>query len=32
MVRFERPGTVSYSSSIATMAVSLTVYEMFSVK
>jgi len=32
MVSFESLGMVSYSPSIATMAVSLAVYEIFSVK
>ena len=32
MVPFERLGVVSYSPSIITMAISLTVYEIFSVK
>jgi len=32
MVAFERLGAVSYSPSIETMAVSLTVYEIFGVK
>ena len=32
MVLFESLGTVSYSLSIVTMVVSLTVYEIFSVK
>jgi len=32
LVPFERLGAVSYSPSIVTMAVSLTVYEIFSVK
>ena len=32
MVQFESVGTVSYSPSIVTMAVSLTISEIFSVK
>jgi len=32
MVPFKRLGAVSYSSSIATMAISLTVYDIFGVK
>jgi len=32
MVQFESLGAVSYSPSIVTMADSLTVYEIFSVK
>ena len=32
LVPFESSGAVSYSSSIVTIAVSLTVYEIFSVK
>jgi len=32
MVTFERVGTVSYSPSIVTMAVSVAVCEIFSVK
>jgi len=32
MIPFESLGAVSYSPSIVTMAVSLTVYEIFSVK
>jgi len=32
MVLFESVGTISYSRSIATMAVSLTIFEIFSVK
>ena len=32
LVPFERLGVVSYSPSIVNMAVSLTVYEIFSVK
>ena len=32
LVPFKRLGAVSYSPSIVTMAVSLTVYEIFSVK
>jgi len=32
MVPFERLGAVSYSSSIVTMAVSVAIYEIFSVK
>ena len=32
LVPFESMGAVSYSPSIVTMAVSLTVYEIFSVK
>ena len=32
LVPFESLGAVSYSPSIVTMAVSLTVYEIFSIK